>query len=239
MNREYHKWFSPSLQRYMELLIFGNNGTPVLIFPSLRGRFYEYEDREMISVLNEKIENEELQIFCVDSIDGESWNNFDAHPYERALRHTDYEKYILDEVLPFIQQCNPSEKLVLHGSDFGGYHAVNFSLRHPELVTSCIAFGGYYDIHQYVLGYFDDNCYYHCPFDFFTNLKDETVLSSIRERIRFILATGENDFALASNVQLSRTMESKNIPHWLDIWRDGTGHDWQWWKKMLEKYFSE
>jgi esterase/lipase superfamily enzyme len=33
-------------------------------------------------------------------------------------------------------------------------------------------------------------------------------------------------------------MENKNIPHWLDIWRDGSGHDWQWWQAMIIKYLG-
>ncbi|MBS4028262.1 MAG: esterase family protein [Ignavibacteriales bacterium] len=237
MNREYHKWFSASLQRDMELLMFGQSGTPVLVFPTLRGRFYEYEDKQMLEPLAEKIENGELQIFCVDSIDGESWSNYDSHPSERPLRHLEYEKYISDEVVPFINSKNPSEDLIVHGCGFGGYHAVNFALRYPSLVTGCVSLGGNFDIKQYVFGFFDDNCYYNSPLDFLPSLEDESLLIPMRERIKFILGTGENDFALTYSVQLSRIMESKNIPHWLDIWRDGTGHDWHWWKKMAKKYF--
>ena len=45
MNREYHRWFSPSLGRDMELLIFGHAGARVLVFPSSLGSFFEWEDR--------------------------------------------------------------------------------------------------------------------------------------------------------------------------------------------------
>ena len=44
MNREYHKWFSPSLGRDMELLIFGDAGEPVIFFPTRTAHFYDYED---------------------------------------------------------------------------------------------------------------------------------------------------------------------------------------------------
>ncbi|PJF27694.1 MAG: esterase, partial [Phototrophicales bacterium] len=33
MHREYHRWHSPSLDRSMELLIFGHAGARVIIFP--------------------------------------------------------------------------------------------------------------------------------------------------------------------------------------------------------------
>ncbi len=40
MVREHHKWFSRSLNRDMEMLIFGHNGPPVMVFPSSMGAFF-------------------------------------------------------------------------------------------------------------------------------------------------------------------------------------------------------
>ena len=51
MNREYFKGYSSELHRDMEALIFGHAGTPLLVFPTSMGRFFEYEDRGMIGVL--------------------------------------------------------------------------------------------------------------------------------------------------------------------------------------------
>ena len=45
MNREYHKWYSPYLGREMELLVFGHGGTPLVVFPTSMGRFFDYEER--------------------------------------------------------------------------------------------------------------------------------------------------------------------------------------------------
>ena len=56
MNREYHKWWSPRLNRDMELLVFGHAGAKVLVFPTRDGRFFEYEDMRMTEVLRPKIE---------------------------------------------------------------------------------------------------------------------------------------------------------------------------------------
>ena len=64
MNREYHKGYSSELHRDMELLVFGHAGTPLLVFPTSQGRFFEYEDRNMIGVLTPKIDAGELQVFC-------------------------------------------------------------------------------------------------------------------------------------------------------------------------------
>ena len=42
MHRSYHQWFSSTLGRPMELLVFGHQGAPVLVFPTSKGRFFEY-----------------------------------------------------------------------------------------------------------------------------------------------------------------------------------------------------
>ena len=64
MTRDHHKWFSRSLSRDMEILIFGHDGPPVMVFPSSMGAFFEYEDRGMISALADKLEHGRLRLFA-------------------------------------------------------------------------------------------------------------------------------------------------------------------------------
>ena len=63
------------LHRDMELLVFGHAGPPMIVFPSSMGAFFEYEDRGMIDALADKLEHGALQLFCVSSVDSESWYN--------------------------------------------------------------------------------------------------------------------------------------------------------------------
>ena len=69
----------------MELLIFGHAGARTLVFPTSQGRFYEWEDRGMVAALADHLENGWVQLFCLDSIDGESWYNKGLHPADRAI----------------------------------------------------------------------------------------------------------------------------------------------------------
>ncbi|HWQ03174.1 MAG TPA: alpha/beta hydrolase-fold protein, partial [Candidatus Nitrosotenuis sp.] len=150
----------------MELLLFGHAGQPVVVFPTSMGRFFEYEDRGMVSALGELLEGGRLQLFCVDSVDAESWYNRGAHPYHRVRRHVQYESYVLHEVLPLVRQRSQRGQVGVTGCSFGGYHAVNFALRHPDLVSHCASFSGSYDIHSFLNGFYDDECYFHCPVDY-------------------------------------------------------------------------
>jgi esterase/lipase superfamily enzyme len=236
MNREYHKGYSRELHRDMELLIFGSGGQPVLIFPTSMGRFFDYENRGMVGVIAPKIDSGQLQLFCLDSVDSESWYNKAVQPRERVRRHIAYERYLIHELLPWIRSRNQSAGLGVAGCSFGGYHSVNFALRHPDLVSHCVSMGGAFDIHQFLDGYYDDNCYFHCPPDYIANMNDDWYLSRYRQ-MRIVLATGEDDICRADNERMSQLMASKHIPHWLDVWGDHTGHDWPWWRQMEAKFF--
>ncbi len=238
MNREYHKWYSSNLQREMELLVFGTAGTPMLVFPTSCGRFFDYEERGMIGAVADQFEQEKLQAFCVDSVDAESWYNKAVAPRQRVERHNQYEKYVLQEVISFIHNRNTCLQLVATGCSFGGYHTINFALRHPELVTHAVSMGGAFDIHQFLDGYYDEDCYFQCPTDYLPNLTNDWYLDHYRNHLRMVLATGENDICLQDNLRLSGIMNSKQIPHWLDVWGDGAGHDWPWWQRMAAKYWG-
>jgi len=236
MNREYKSAYSHELHRDVELLVFGHAGSPLLVFPTSRGRFFEYEDRGVIGVLSPKIERGELQVFCPDSVDTESWYNKSVHPRVRVLRHLQYERYILHELLPFLRWKNQSSQLALTGCSFGGYHAVNFSLKHPDLVTHCVSMSGAYDIHQFLDGYYDDDCYFNCPPDFLPNQNDDWFLSRYRQ-MKIVLGSADWDMCLDQNVKLSAMLKAKAVPNWLDVWGDNSRHDWPLWLKMAGKYF--
>ncbi len=238
MNREHHTWYSQRLGRDMELLVFGHAGPPVVVFPTSMGRFFDYEDRGMIEAVASQYEEGNRQAICVDSVDAESWYNKSVHPRERVLRHIVYEDYLIEEVAPFLRSRYDSHRFAVTGCSFGGYHAVNFALRHPSLVNYCVSMGGAFDIHQFLDGHYDENCYFQCPPDYLPNLADESYLDRYRRGLRMVLATGEDDICLGENVRLSGILFDKNIPHELDVWGDGTGHDWPWWQRMAVKFFG-
>lgn len=236
MRREYHRWHSSQLGRDMELLEFGHAGIPILVFPTSMGRFYQYEDMGMIGAIWHKIEHGQAHVFCVDSVDSESWYNRGVHPHDKVRRHDQYERYILDEALPFIRSRNPHPQLAVTGCSFGGYHCVNFALRHPDLVTHCVSMGGAYDLRSFMHGYYDQDFYFHHPLDYLPNLNDGWYWDRY-QTMKLVLATGEHDICLDDNIRLSNILRAKSIPHWLDIWGNGTGHDWPWWQAMAVKFF--
>ncbi len=236
MNREYHKWYSPTLNRDMELLVFGHNGARMVVFPTSRGRFFEYEDRGMVWALADHIESGNLQIYCVDSVDAESFYARSLHPSNRIVRHMQYDQYISNELLPFAWSKNQTPFTIVHGCSFGAYHAMNFALRHPTLVNRMIALSGKYQMRGFFDGYYDDNIYFNNPSDCLPNEHDPARLDQIR-KLDLIVAIGEEDPAYENNRQLSDALWSKNIWHAFRVWK-GWAHDWPYWQQMIRWYIG-
>lgn len=236
MNREYHKWYSPSLGKDMELLLFGTGGRPAIVFPTSMGRFYQNEDFSLIGSLSDKLDNGALQLVCVDSVDVESWYNRSIPIRDRAARHNQYEAYLIHEVIPFFRNRNErvGGELNLVGASFGAYHAVNFAFKHPEMVRRIIAMSGAFSLQFLVRGDYDEGIYFNSPVDYLPNLNDDWFLSRIRQQ-EIILPVGSEDISRASTEQLSHVLWDKAVPNNLDIW-DGAWHDWPWWKMMAAKY---
>ncbi len=237
MRRDYIKWYSPSLDRDMELLAFGERGFPIVVFPTSGGRFYEYEDRGMVGALAPKMERGELQAICVDSVDQESWYNRAAHPADRVHRQNAFDAYLVYEVAPFVTNRTTWPQFGTSGCSFGGYHAINFALRHPDLVTYAVSMSGAFDIpKRFLNGYYDTNAYFHSPLDYLPNLNDGWFLERLR-RNYYVLATGNQDPLFDQSVKLAHEFGTRQIPHLLDVW-EGFGHDWPWWHSMAVKFFG-
>lgn len=236
VHREYGGWLSPALGRGMEYLIFGHSGARVLVFPSSMGRFYEWEDFGMTSALAEHLERGWLQLFCVDSVDGESWYNEAAPPPVRAARHTQYDRYLIDEFIPYTASRNANPFLITTGASFGAYHALAFALRHPEAVGRVLGMSGLYDVGRFTHGFTNDDVYYANPFEFIRHEADEARLGAMR-RMDIILAIGRDDPSVANSVEMSRRLWERGIGNALRLW-DGWAHDWPYWKQMVRAYIG-
>ena len=242
MQTEYHKWFSPILGHDMELKVYGYYGKPVLVFPAQGGSFHEFEDFGMIGKLESFIESGRIKIFTVNSLDGQTWANGSAHPADRARRHQDYDRYIVEEVVPFMRRhCGATEqKFLTTGVSMGAYHAVNFFFRHPDVFDTVIALSGLYRLNYFIGDYMDENVYFNTPLAYLPEMNDPWYIDQYRQS-RIIVAVGQGaweDDMLADTRELKRILDQKGIPNWLDIWGYDVNHDWPWWHKMLP-YFLE
>ena len=236
MRRDYIKWYSPSLHRDMELLAYGHAGFPIVVFPTSGGRFHEYEDRGMIAAVSPKIDRGELQVICVDSVDQESWYNKSVAPADRLHRENAFDAYMALEVAPFVRNRTAWGQMGTTGCSFGGYHAINFALRHPDIVTYAVSMSGAFDVpRRFLDGFYNNDAYLNSPLDYLPGLSDPWFLERIR-RSYYVFVVGNGDALFDQNVKLAHALGAKQIPHILDVW-EGFGHDWPWWHSMAHKFF--
>ncbi len=241
MNREYHTWYSPHLRREMELLVFGHAGARTLVFPTRAGRFFDCENWGIVEAVRDKIEQGWLQLFCVDSVDAESFYCNWCPPRDRLRRHQEYESYLIDEVLPLTRRTNPDMHLTVFGCSFGAFHAVNLAFRHPQQIGKVVACSGRYDLTQAVNdfrdlldGHYDDSVYFNTPCHFVPNIRDGAILGHLR-RMEIALAVGETDPFLASNQRLSQALCEIQVPHALHVWH-GRAHSPRAWRRMAQEW---
>ncbi len=237
MRREYHKWWSPHLDREMELLVFGHAGAKVLVFPTRGGRFYEYENMGLVAALGAKLHAGHLQLYCIDGLDRETFYARHAPPHVRLSRHLAYERYALDEVLPFMVAHNPHPCTIAHGCSLGAFLAASIAFRHPQFFQKLAAFSGRHDL-THRIEHFGDlldgqrgpDVYYLMPSQFLPRLNRPDLLSRLRS-LDLVFAVGDHDPFLDNNRELCAALHAKGVPHHLHLW-PGRAHDARAWRVM-------
>ncbi len=242
MQIEYHKFWSESLGQDMELKLYGHAGKPMFVFPSSWNHFYEYEDRGMVAACENFINAGKLMIVAVDSMDAQSWLNKWAHPADRAIRHNQYDNYIVREVNHFIRNHRGvTGKFITTGCSLGAYHALNFLLRHPDVFDTTIALSGAYTLDSLIGDYVDENVYYNSPMRYLPNLDNSWYLDQYRQS-RIILCVGQGkweDRMRQDTAAMRDIFVRKNIPAQVEFWGEDVYHDWPWWQKQIYHFLSQ
>lgn len=235
MEKRQETWRSPSLGKNMRVSIYGDSGTPVIGFPTRGKKSDQWEENGMTESISYQLENGFNQLFCVESVDNESLLNEKIDPSKRLMRHEQYEDYIIEEIIPFIREINSIRYLIIAGVDLGGYHAINFALKHPGEFNKAIGISGLYDVRELFDDFFSDNLYYNNPIDFLPNMSDQPLLKKIK-KVDYRLISYANDERKWHANELDDLLRRKNIEHHLDIWDDSSEEEWDLWKQMLQKH---
>jgi esterase/lipase superfamily enzyme len=245
MHTEEHRWHSPHLNREMALKVYGHWGKPLIVFPCSRGRYFDYEGMGMIAAISDFIEGGRVKLFCVDSIDAQSWYDFSISPAERNDRHEAYDRYITTEVVPFIRShCRQSAvRPMANGCSMGAFHAVNFFLKHPDLFGGTIALSGLYRLDRAEFGLTGGDIpavYFNSPLNYLSGLDDLWYLEQLR-RSTIIVCVGQGSWeeeAVADTRHLQHLLAEKSIPAWIDFWGFDVNHDWPWWYRQMNYFLA-
>jgi esterase/lipase superfamily enzyme len=241
MHIEYHKHWSTSLWKDMEMKVYGHAGKPILVFPSSGGTFYEYEDFKMVEACQSFINAGSVQFFTVESVDEQTWLHTNKNAEQRAYRHREYENYILAELVPYIRSRSPFHQLMTTGCSLGAFHALNFLCKYPGVFDATIALSGVYDLRFSMGNFMDDNIYYNSPVHYLANLTDPWFLDQLRSST-MIICSGQGAWeeeTLQDTYNLMKIFEAQRIPAWFDIWGHDVSHDWPWWRIQMPYFLDK
>ena len=246
MKTEYHSEWSHNLGRQMEFKVYGHTGKPVLVFPTSKGKFYQYEDFGMIGAISGFIEEGRIQVYACDGIDGETFLAHEGHPYDRIRQHESYFSYITQEFIPLLKQWSKGANngfehlLMTTGCSLGAYHSANMFFRFPEHFDSLIALSGVYSTEHFFGSYMDQETYLNSPIHYLSNLQDNGYLEKYRQS-DIVICCGKGNFEnqmVADTLKMKEILASKNVPAWVDIWGDDVNHDWDWWRKQMTYFLG-
>lgn len=219
----------------MPIASYGHYGFALLLIPTAAADYLEYERFQLLQALEPLINSGKLRVFSIDSMNKESWLNYEMQPAHRAIRHNEFNQYVFDEVVPFIRNATSKETFIYTcGASFGALHAMNLFCKRPDILNGVISMSGVYDLTEYTRGFYDEQVYYNSPMHYIPNLSDPFFLDKLKasHHIHIYTGSGEYEEPEASR-RFASVLYSKGIWCDLDVWGNDVRHDWPTWRNML------
>ena len=211
----------------------------MLAFPAEGGDAGEFERRGMLDAIGELLASGRVKLYCVSSIDHESWSNREIPLEERARRHQHYESWVLDQVVPYLRDdCGGAREVITCGCSMGAFHAANFALKRADLFPLAICMSGSYDpAAWHGWGERGEATYFNNPMDYVVHLDGEH-LDWLRDRLSVLLVCGQGQWedttgALESTRRFGELLHAKRIRCEVDLWGYDVPHDWPSWRAQL------
>src|SRR5690606_23866322 len=240
MKRQLASWYSPSLGKEMPVATYGDYGFALLMVPRTAADYLEHERFQLKESLVRYVNSGKVKICSIDSINNESWMNEHMDPWQKSVRHVQWNDYVYNEVVPYIRNTSSWETpIITCGASFGALHSMNLFLKRPDVINGVIAMSGVYDLTEYTKGHYDDNVYFNSPAHYISNLTDHSILGQIRKsgHIHILTGSGAYEDPDASG-RFARQLYEKGIWYELDIWGKEWPHDWETWRNMLPHYLQ-
>ncbi|MCL1841795.1 MAG: alpha/beta hydrolase-fold protein [Propionibacteriaceae bacterium] len=240
MRIEYVKRYSSPMGRDMEYKVYGYGGVPLVAFPTMRGRFWQWEDFGMVETLSDLIDAGTIRLWTADSIDDETFCTDSWDKLAAMRRQEQYLAYLGDELLPEVSRMSGGQHVVLTGCSMGAFHAANLFFRRPWDVRAVIAMSGVYSTRYFFGDYLPPEVVANSPLDGLPGLNDAGLLDHYRSSdLIFCAGQGAYEDRMAADTRaLGEVLQRLDVPAWIDLWGRDVNHDWPWWKKQLPYFLG-
>ena len=230
------------MNRPMHLWRYGQFGLPVIVFPSAAGMAHEWEAHGMLDVLADWVNAGKIKLYCTESNVAEAWTRREQPAEWRIQRHAAYERYIVDELVPYVREDCRSESIPIAstGTSLGAYYAANFRLKYPEAFRWALCMSGRYDTSWLNDGAQSEAIYLNNPMAYVRHLQGDA-LERVRKQTHLVLVCGQGKYEegnIEDTQMLGRLLSSKGISNECDLWGHDVSHEWNWWKRQARHHLG-
>lgn len=245
MSRVSERWYSSRVGREVQVVRWGEVGTPVVFFPTAAGDAEECERFLLVDALAPLLEEGLIKLYSVDSVPGMVWLKEDNRAPAATRAQSGFDAFVSEELVPAIaKDCGgvaPEDLgLVATGASIGAYNALAAICRHPDLFHEAICLSGTYELSKFIDGDMDEAWYFASPLHFLPNLPEEhPALRLLRER-HVLIAHGTGRWEdPKESWAVARALGERGVPNRVDEWGDEWDHDWPTWRNMLPAMLRE
>ena len=236
MKRRHELVESEAMGRRMHVWCFGHWGAPVLVFPTAAGFAHEWDRQGMVEVLAPLINGGKIKLYCPESNVSQTLTDKETHPAVRMQKHLAYEKFIVEELVPFIRKdcAQDGIKIGASGASLGAFYAANCALKQPEIFHYALCLSGRYNLTHFTEGFSNSEVYFNNPIAYTSNLEGEA-LERVQKNTHVTLVCGQGKWeegCIEETHILANILEAKGIKHHRDIWGHDVSHDWVWWQRQ-------
>ncbi len=247
MLQRYYKEYSHQLQREMEFKVYGHAGRPIIVFPAQSGRFYDMENFLMVDIAKWYLEAGLIQLFCVDSVDDESFSAYTCET-NRIEVYEKYVGYICEELVPKVLEIHHEtsgsdyhRQVVVSGCSLGAYHALNFFLRRPDLFSGVFAQSGVYQAEVFFPQYQDARIYDNSPLDCLGNMPSNHPFIKLYQSRQILVSVGTGDHeqeSLEDTCALQQQFQRLGLTQARFEFSENECHDWVCWRPQFAKFLQ-
>jgi esterase/lipase superfamily enzyme len=219
----------------VHLWSYGWWGDPVIVFPSAAGMAHEWQHSGAVQALQPWIDAGRIKLYCPESNVSVAWTG-EGHPAWRLDQHARYERFIVDELVPYIRQdCqSPGARMATVGCSFGAFYAVNTALKYPQHFHGALGLSGRYRSETFLGGHEGHHTYMNKPLAHVAGLSGADLHAA--RQVGFTLVAGRGAFegrCTTETAEMALALQRMGIPAKLDLWGHDVSHEWVWWKRQI------
>ena len=234
------RWYSQRVERDVNVVRWGDYGTPVIVFPTAGGDAEEIERFHLVGACEELIDAGRIKLYSLDSVNGRAMLTGEGDSGRRAWIQRQWFEFIRHELVPAIRHdCMADDiEMITAGASIGAFNALGCVCLHPDVFRAAVCMSGTFELRRFYDGPVGSDYSASAPLDVVPHLGGSH-LEILRSRF-VILASGEGaNEDIGESWHAAQVLGAAGIPNRVDPWGQHWAHDWPLWRAMLPGYLND